>query len=295
MIGIIPSMTKTFEVIGFFDIKELEEGKLYIDPVDERVYLYSSTEKRSNPKSGYFPIWNGEHKYISSFSKNKYLKTDVTRVDLPTLAATIDKETVKQVLYNQRRCDNAVVLTPTIADGDNMFTQCIKGVLNLKRYTLIDLVDLSNPKLDERVISNYYSALTKITFMRLDKWHIWMDIILHLSYLINVFKDDKLLITYRYPEEQFETGIINYDTITKSKDDPFKKIIKILIVMENITKNSLRSKEVDDYTINNMLTTINSNKALSAQLFSRFIRMANFSYDVQLFEKDNCIFQYKEF
>ena len=36
--------------------------------------------------------------------------------------------------------------------------------------------------------------------------------------------------------------------------------------MENLTKEKLKSEEVDDYTINNMMTTISGNKSLSAQL-----------------------------
>lgn len=294
MIGIIPSTTKTFIVEGMFDDKPFEEGKLYVHPKSNRVYMYSIIEKRSNPKTGYFPIWDGSNALISKFSNEKYLDKDVTKTDIISLGANIDKDVAGNIRYNQRRSDNDDILEPQLLDGDNMFTQCIKGILNTKKLTMIDLVDMSSPKLSEKIISNYYSALTKITFMRLDKWNIWINVILHLKYTVIVYNDEKKLLSYDYPKDKFDTGIVKYDNIIKTKDDPFKKIIKILMIMENINKNSLRSKEVDDYTINNMLTTLNSNKALSSQLFSRFIRMANLSYDVKIFEKDNLIFQYHE-
>jgi type VI protein secretion system component Hcp len=294
MLGIIPSTSKTFIVEGMFGDKPFEEGKLYVDPESKRVYMYSTAEKRSNPKTGYFPVWDGSKAYISKFSNEKYLDKDVTKTDIVAMGSSIDKNVAGNILYQQRRSENDDILQPQLIDGDNMFTQCIKGVLNNKKLTIVDLVDMSSPKLSEKVISNYYSALTKITFMRLDKWNIWINTILHLRYSVIVYKDDKKLLTYNYPKDVFDTGIVKYDNITKTKDDPFKKIIKILMIMENINKNSLRSKEVDDYTINNMLTTLNSNKALSAQLFSRFIRMANLSYDVVIFDKDDLLFEYHE-
>lgn len=294
MIGIIPSASKTFIVEGMFDDKQFEEGKLYVDPKTKRVYMYSTIHKRSNPSTGYFPIWDGKESHVSKFSNEKYLDKDVTNTDILSLGANINKNVAGNILYNQRRCDNDDILEPQIADGDNMFTQCIKGILNIKKLSIIDLVDMSSPKLTEKVITNYYSALTKITFMRLDKWNIWIDVILHLRYTIIVYKDGKKLLSYNYPKNTFDTGIVKYDNIIKTKDDPYKKIIKILMIMENINKNSLRSKEVDDYTINNMLTTLNSNKALSAQLFSRFIRMANLSYDVKIFDKNDLLFEYHE-
>lgn len=294
MIGIIPSTSKTFIVESIFGDKPFEEGKLYVDPKSKRVYMYSLIEKRSNPNTGYFPIWDGMQAYVSKFSNEKFLDRDVTNTDIKLLGSNINKNVAGNILYQQRRSNNISVLAPQLVDGDNMFTQCIKGILNGKKLTMIDLVDMSSPKLSEIVISNYYSALTKITFMRLDKWHIWIDVILHLRYSVIVYKDDKKLLSYDYPKDKFNTGIVKYDNIINTKDDPFKKIIKILMIMENINKNSLRSKEVDDYTINNMLTTLNSNKALSAQLFSRFTRMANLSYDVKVFDKNALIFEYHE-
>ena len=298
MIGIIPSGSHTYIIKGELkdcinNTVEPEEGKLYIDS-NGRLMMYSLTDKRSSPRTGYFPVWDGKKKYVSKFSNEKYFDKDATKTDILDMCSNIDGKVADQVLYQQRRSENDEVLEPPLSDGDNMFTQCIKGILNAKKYTLIDLVDMSVPKLTEKTIANYYSALTKITFMRLDKWMIWMDVILHMSYTVTIYKDGKKLLSYAYPENIFDTGIVNYDNITITKDDPFKKIIRILMIMENINKNSLRSKEVDDYTINNMMTTMNSKKALSAQLFSRFIRMANLSYGVHIFEDDNPIFEYRE-
>lgn len=294
MIGIIPSSDKTFEVCGDLSVKNPVEGKLYYDKKDGRVYLYSTTETRSNPKTGYFPIWNGTTTYISSFSNKKYFDKDVTKVDIDSMCSNINKDIADQIIYMQRRSDNNEILIPDICDGDNMFTQCIKGVITKMQVTMIDLVDMSSPKLQQKMIENYYAALTKITFMRLDKWNIWINVILHVNYIIEIYKDDKKLLSFNYQKNKFDTGIVKYDNITSTEDDPFKKIVKILMIMENINKNSLRSKDVDDYTINNMMTTLNSNKPLSAQIFSRFIRMANLSYTITLYKNDEEIFRYHE-
>lgn len=294
VIGIIPSSSKTFEVMGDFNSSDLVEGKLYYHPETKKLYFYSLRETRSNPNTGYFPVWNGRNIYSSNFSKDKYFDKDVVLVGIDQICSTISKEVADDVLYKQRRSDNDEILRPTLSDGDNMFTQCIKGVINGKELTMIDLVDMSSPKLSQKVIENYYSALTKITFMRLDKWNIWINVILHVNYTIEVYKGEKKLLMYQYPEDIFDTGIVKYNDIIGSGDDPFKKIIKILMVMENINKNSLRSQEVDDYTINNMITTISGKKALSAQLFSRFIRMASLSYLIRIYDEGKEIFQYRE-
>lgn len=292
MIGIIPGTYKTFVVIGKFDESPIE-GKLYIDPISNRIYMYSLKEKRSNPNTGYFPIWDGINTYITKFSNEKYLN-DVILTDVSSLSLNVDKDTANRIIYQHRRCENSELLEPLISDGDNMFTQCIKGILNVKKYTLIDLVDKSNPKLSEEVLYNYYSALTKITFMRLDKWLVWMNHILHMWYMISVYKNDQLLLTYNSKQDKFDVPD-KYNYIIEKKADHFKKIIKILVSMENIQKSDLRSSEVDDYTINNMLTTLSGEKSLSAQLFSRFIRMANLNYKIQIFEGDDVVFEYGEF
>lgn len=294
MLGIIPSTKCTYEVYGTTNDKSPIEGKLYYDKSNGRLYYYSLTETRSNPKTGYFPIWDGKKYYISQFSKEKYFDKDVKRIDIETLASSIDKAVAKNVLYMQRKSDNGDLLKPQISDEDNMFTQCIKGVICQKNITIVDLIDMAAPKINQNVVESYYSALTKITFMRYEKWSVWIDGILHLSYKVKVFKDDKRCLTYNYPEDVFETGIVKYDNITKTNDDPFKKIVKLLMIMENITKASLRSSCDDDYTVNNLLTTVNNNKPLSAQLFSRFIRIAGFSYSVQLYENGNMVFEFNE-
>ncbi len=293
MIGIIPSSSKTFEVFGDFNSKDLVEGKLYYDESDGRVYFYSRVETRSNPRTGLFPVWDGKNKYISKFSNVKYFDKDVVRFDLGSMCSSLNQSLANEILDKQRRCDNDEILDPSITDGDNMFTQCIKGSIKAKRLTMIDLVDMTSPKLTQKVVENFYSALTKITFMRADKWNIWLDCILHLTYHIDVFKDDKRLVSFDYPSS-FDTGIVKYDNITSGNDDPLKKIIKILMIKENINKNSLKADDVDDYTINNMMTTLNGNKPLSAQLFSRFIRMANLSYRILMLDKGKPIFEYKE-
>lgn len=294
MIGIIPSNNKTFEIYGDFNSDNLIEGKLYYHPKTGRLFLYSKTETRANPNTGYFPVWDGSQTYISNFAIEKYLDTDATKIDIATMCASINKDVADQILYKQRRSENNQILKPQLSDGDNMFTQCIKGVINAKEITMIDLIDMAAPKLSEKIVENYYAALVRITFMRLDKWNIWTDDILHINYVIEVKKEDKKLLTYRYPKNEFDTGVVKYDAIINSDDDPFKKIIKIVMIMENITKNNLKSDDVDDYTINNMMTTLNGKKSLSAQLFSRFIRMANLSYTITIYDGDKQIFEYYE-
>ena len=294
MIGIIPSNSKTFEVYGSFNTDNPIEGKLYYDPKSDRLFLYSKVENRANPRTGYFPVWDGKQTYISNFAIEKYFSKDVTKIDINTISANINKDVAEKVLYKQRRSENNDILKPQLSDGDNMFTQCIKGVINAKEITMVDLIDMATPKLSEKIVENYYSALVRITFMRLDKWTIWIDNILHVNYILDVFKDDKKLLSYKYPKNEFDTGIVKYDSITNGDDDPFKKIIKILMVMENITKTTLKSDEVDDYTINNMMTTINGKKSLSSQLFSRFIRMAELSYVITIYDGKKVIFEYKE-
>lgn len=294
VIGIIPSADRTFEICGDFNSKELVEGKLYYDSNTKVVYYYSSKETRSSPTTGYFPVWDGKKTYVTSFSKIRNFDTDVTKVDLQSMSSAISKDIADQIIYQHRKCDNSDVLNPAISDGDNMFTQCIKGVIKSKQITMVDLIDMAKPKLPDRIVENYYSALTKITFMRYEKWNIWVDSILHLTYTIDVYRDKKKLVSYEYPSNKFDTGIVKYDNIINTKDDQFKKIIKILTVMENINKSSLRSEDVDDYTINNMMTTLSSDKPLSAQLFSRFIRMAKLSYVIKIYDKTGFIFEYKE-
>lgn len=294
MIGIVPSSSKTFEVYGSFTSTELVEGKLYYEEPSKRLYFYSKVETRSNPRTGYFPVWDGVNKYVTNFSNSKYLDKDAILTDINSMSASINKDVATKVLYNQRRSIDDALLQPEIADGDNMFTQCIKGTINAKQLTMTDLIDMSCPPLTEKIVENSYASLTKIAFMRMDKWSIWIDTILHVQYVVRVYRGEKLLITYRHPEETFDTGIVKYDSIINTNDDSLKKVIKILMVMENIDKASLRSPEVDDYTINNMMTTLSGTKPLSAQLFSRFMRMARLIYTVDIMDAGTLVFQYKE-
>lgn len=295
MIGVVPTTSKSFEVIGDLNSKDLIEGKLYYDQSDNRLYYYSTVETRSNPNTGYFPVWDGKNKYKSKFSNEKYFDKDALKFDLKTLSDTVDATTAQDILYRQRRCTNDEMLAPVLSDGDNMFTQCIKGVINELKITMVDLIDMGTPKLSEKIITSCYSALTKITFMRMDKWFIWLDQILHIGYELEVFRDDKKLLSYTYPENVFDTGIVKYNKVIDTDDDPFKKIVKIIMIMENITKDNLRSDDVDDYTINNMMTTLSGNKSLSSQLFSRFIRMAKLSYTIRMLDKDKkVLFEFKE-
>lgn len=294
MIGIIPSNNKTFEVYGDFNVDNPIEGTIYYHPKTGRLFLYSKIENRANPRTGYFPIWDGKETYISNFAIEKYLDTDVTKLDISGMCANINKDVANEILYKHRLSENDEILKPQLSDGDNMFTQCIKGVINAKNITMVDLVDMTSPKLSQKMVENYYAALVRITFMRLDKWNIWTDVILHVGYKVEVTKENKTLLTYSYPSNTFATGVVKYDNIINGDDDPFKKIIKILMIMENISKTTLRSDDVDDYTINNMMTTINGKKSLSAQLFSRFIRMAGLSYNITIYDNDIPIFEYKE-
>ena len=141
MIGIIASSNQTFEVFGDFTSTKLVEGKLYYDPKDGRVYYYSKKETRSNPKTGYYPIWDGRNVYVSNFSNKKYFDKDVTKVDLQTMSSNINKDVAAEILCKQRRSANDNLLDPKIADGDNMFTQCVKGAIVAKQLTMIDLQD----------------------------------------------------------------------------------------------------------------------------------------------------------
>lgn len=296
MIGIIPTVDKTFEVEGEIHDGNWKEGYLYYDLKDNgRLYYYSTKESRSNPRTGWFPIYNGKEKIESRLSCKKYYPKDIIFNDINNLANKLSKEISQEVSYRQRKSTNGEILRPTISDGDNLFTQCIKGVINKKQLTMVDLLDSSSPVITEAKLLAIYSALNKINFMRTNKWLIWIDLILHLHYVLKIYKDDKLLLTYEYPSNKFDTGLVKYNDITKLDMDPFKKIIKILMLMENITKTTLRNSKVDDYTINNMMTTINSAKVVSAQIFSRFIDMAGLSYEIKIYDENNeLVFEFQE-
>ena len=292
MIGIIPSSSKTYEVYGDLNDKTPIEGKLYYDPKTNILYYYSTIETRPNPKTGYFPIWDGKSTHTSSFAKIKHI-SDITKTDIASLSASINADVAHNIMISQKKAMSTGALKPAIADGDNMFTQCIKGSISALNISMIDLLEMGVPKYQESAIQNYYAGLSKITFMRIDRWYIWLDI-LKLTYDITVYKDGKQLIYYNYLTNELDTGIVKYNNIARSKMDPLKKIVKILMVMENISKADLKSDEVDAYTINNMMTTINGAKPLSAQIFSRFLRMTGMDYTVNMYHEGDLIFTYQD-
>lgn len=295
MIGIIPGVSKTFEIMGDFFSSDLKEGSLYYDPSDKRLFYYSKTITRSNPDTGFFPVWDGKKKYISSFSNKKYFDDSIQKVDIDTLCKSVNKEVADSVRYKQRRTDHQDILDPMIYNEDNMFTQTIKGTIKAMKVSIVDLIDMASPKLPANMVESFYNSLSKITLMRMDKWMIWLNNILHKGFIISIYRDTKFLLSYRYPEDAFDTGIVKYDSIISTNIDCLKKIIKIVIVMENINKAKLRSDTTDEYTINNLMTSLNGSKPLSAQLFSRFMRMAKLSYVVHIVNPDeSVIFEFKD-
>lgn len=291
MIGIIPGKSKTFIVDGMIDDGNLEEGKLYVENKTGRIFMYSLIETRANPATGFFPIYDGKQKYISKFANERYLDKDVISTDLKRMSSEINSEVADNILYLQRRADNGDVLKPEIRENDNMFTQCIKGIFDIKDLTLIDLIDLSG--LNEKLIAGYYSALCKIAFMRTERWYIWVDKIFHIDYTIYVLKNDESLLAYNHSTKSFKVDG-KFDDIINGKDDFLKKIVKIIMRLENITKDNLRSDQVDDYTVNNMMIILGNTKPLSSQLFSRFIDMTNLSYRVVLYDNNKEIFEFSE-
>ena len=295
MIGIIPSASSTYEVEGSFDTENPIAGKIYYNK-DNRIYYYSTTDKRSNPKTGYFPIWDGKKTYVSSFSNEKYFDKDVVFPDVNALAKTIDTKMASKIMYRQRLSESNAKLKPVITDEDNMFTQVIKGTICNLDITKVDLGDwTAGTIITPKLVDNYYASLSKVTMMRMERFHVWMDLILHLHYIIRIFKNNKKVIEYKWPEDKFETGIVRYDDIVKRDDDPLKKLVKIIMVKENINKADLRTEEVDDYTVNNMITTIHGTKPLSAQIFCRFMRLTSLTFSLSVYDKKNkLIFEYKE-
>ena len=109
MLGTIPSLSRTYEVMGKLDSNNLIVGKIYYDDTDGRLYMYSPDDTRSNPNNGYFPIWNGKTKIITKFSNEKYLK-EVTPESITKLSASINAEVAKKIRYQSRRIDNDEVL-----------------------------------------------------------------------------------------------------------------------------------------------------------------------------------------
>lgn len=294
MVGMVPSGSVTFDVAGDFNTPEPKEGKLYWHPKTQYLYYYSTTLKRSSPTTGYFPIWDGSRLYESSHSRKKKYPDDVLSNDPAALAAALDDTTANRVKYLQRRMDRDKILHPEIAPGDNMFTQCVKTVIQRMEITMVDLHDMAAGKLSEHVVDNYYSSLNSINMMRQEKWIVWMDVILKMTYSITVVEPPRTLLTYDSVEKKIDTGLIKWDSVIDPKDDPLKQIVKVLIQMKGITKTSLQREEVDYYAVNNLFTAIYGDKLLSAQLFSRFLRLADLSYSVMLYKDGEPYIQFKE-
>lgn len=288
MLGVIPGINKTYMVEDYFCDNPIE-GKLYADPVDGRIYIYSTKENRSNPSTGFFPIWDGSKKIISQFSNNKTIK-ELISIDLSLLSNSINKNTADMVKTNIANADDKSLLEPQILNEDNIFTQCIKGVIINQKLSLNDIINMAD-KFDEKTIQIFYTSLIKITFMRLEKWYAWVNDILKLTYDVIIYKDDQEVLKYHHPSGVFE---LTDDPLIYSVEDGFKKIIKILINKFHISKDIMKNEDTDEYTINNMWTIILGSKKLSGQIFSRFIKLAGLSCRIDMKKGDTIIFTYKE-
>lgn len=292
MIGIIPGIHKTFIVDDYF-CETPTEGNLYVDPDSKRVFMYSKVFKRSSAENGFFPVWDGQKKIITPFSNNKTLE-NVIDFDIAKLSSKIDSEKAEQILIEQRKHNSGVLLEPVITNDDNLFTKCIKGtILNLK-LSFDDLIEMSYPKLNEKMLNIYYSSLNKTAFMRLNKWHVWVTTILSVGYRITVFdRENSVLVSYEFP-----SGVIAgvNEKLIKSTNcsDPLKQIVKILILLLNISKEQFKTDAVDEYTINNLFTVIGNNKPMSGQIFSRFIILSDLMYQIEVIKDGEVIYSFKE-
>ena len=291
MIGIIPGTNKTFVVSGYFCSDPIE-GQLYVDPQSKRVFVYSKEQTRSCVDNGFFPVWDGQKKIITGFSNFKTLD-DVLKFDLESLGKSIDEETAENVILEQKKHNSGNALDPVITNDDNFFTKCIKGVILTKKLSFNDLVENSSAGVSEKFVNIYYSSLVKTAFMRLDKWYNWVTAILHLDYKITVFEDNKELISYQFLSNEFKTEFTEVLSKVETKD-PLKKLVKFIIKLKNIVKEQFKSEEIDEYKINNMFTIINGSKPMSAQIFSRFINLAELDFVVEMKEDGQTIFSIKE-
>lgn len=296
MIAVIPLMSRTFVVDGSTDFKHPIEGHVYYDLKSKQLYYYSTSVTRPTPMTGYLPIWNGTSIYSSKMAKEKYFDKDTKPILPEDISAKITEEVADDIKYRQRRALADDILKPQITDRDNSLTQCIKMVIQNKELTIVDLYDAAHGKLSEYQVDQLYSSLNKIALMRLSKFHVWCSIVLHVKYEIIVFKKKKQVLSYRYPENKYDTGVTNYSSIITKRMDCLKAIVRILMVSQGITKQDLKKNETDDYTVNNLMTSVYGNKPLSAQLFSRFIRLANLSYQIKMYDGKNnkSIFTFKE-
>ena len=293
MIGIIPGSSKTFVVDGVF-CENPVEGNIYVEPSSRRLFMFSREFKRSCPENGFFPIWTGEGKIITQFSNSKF-ESDVISLNLDSLSSSLTPEVAEQVVAEQKKHNSSNALEPVITNDDNLFTNCIKGIILERKLSLADLVEMASPAINEKTIAIFYSSLIKTAFMRLDKWYTWVTSILHLSYKITVFdSDESIIVKYSFPEDTFEVKEESLLQKVSDSDDSLKKIVKIIIALKGISKESFKDETTDEYTINNMFTIINSSKRMSGQIFSRFINFSGLSYEIQMFSDGDLVYSFKE-
>ena len=299
MESIVVCKNNTYSVEGMFSPK-MEEGKLYIDPKSKRIYCYTTTTQVVGDTSHHFPIYDGKHFFDSVRSYKKY-ESDVISTDVTNMASSISEKDREDMEYRSKAVLYGDILKPEISDSDNIYSQCIKGILLHKKYNLLDLSIMSHPKLTVEEISNLYQSLHKISFMREKKFMIWMNQILHMNYEVNCYdtNSDKLLLTYHSIDKRYEfhvpvdeTHQKEYDDILKKSWDPFKKMINLIIKMKNYKKADFNINTESAYTINNMMTTIFGDKSVSAQIFSRFMRIINLPFDIVIYDKDDIVFTY---
>lgn len=300
VLGIVPTADVTYEVYGPISGGDFVEGKLYFNDKGELFY-YTTKTTRPNPSTGWFPIWDGNRGYKSLYVKSRKYPKDVIKNDIQELSNSITKDKAEKIIEHSKSVEDTKILEPQIQDGDGMFTQCVKGIINKYHVTISDLYEMAKPAFTRAQIETYYTSLNKIKQMRLNKWDDWMRKILHLHYIMEVYKDKELVIKYEYPiakVEVFHDGkdvTEEYKDIIDQKLDAFKTIIKILMKMYNLDKARLKSDQIDDYTVNNMMTTINADKPVSSQLFSRFMKMARAGFVITIYDiKDKEVFKYQE-
>lgn len=299
MESIVVCKNNTYPVEGMFS-NQMEEGKLYIDPKSKRIYCYTTMTQVVGDASHHFPIYDGKHFFDSVRSYKKY-ESDVISTDVTDMASSISEKDREDMEYRSKAVLYGDILEPEISDSDNIYSQCIKGILLHKKYNLLDLSIMSNPKLTVEEISNLYQSLHKIAFMREKKFMIWMNQILHMDYKVNCYdsNSDQLLLTYHSIDKRYEFYHKNndghreeYDEILKKSWDPFKKMINLIIKMKNYKKADFNVNTESAYTINNMMTTIFGDKSVSAQIFSRFMRIINLPFDIVIYDKDDIVFTY---
>ena len=278
IIGIVPSLNKTFEVDGKICDNMIEE-KLYYDN-DHRLFMYSTKYNRSCPDNGFFPIFNGKNFLIDKHSIIKYYPDDMINISMDNMSNNLTDEKAREIIYKRKVSEMNQLLKPEIYETDNLFTQCIKSIICEMNINMIDLYNM-NDIVGENIIEQCYDSLIKIAFMRNHRWRIWINDILKLHYIIKIYKNNENILEYKYPD------------ITLNHKDLFKLIIQTLLKDLNINKNDLHCTELDDYTINNMFSALRG-KQLSAQIFSRFMLLMNLSYDIEFYKNENLIFIYKQ-